>query len=231
MKKTILLLGIFIFFSLPSLAKEYEYNCFGDWNIFTKQTNAFVKTIQNEGFAFKFDLENKKTFGRGEYTSEYEDQEWDYSEIVFQGSEIYAKNVWEDNDNLLIDLNFDFENHTVSLKYVSDKYDKYFLIDCSPNYELLDAIHKITGKDKTIIEQQQATFLKQQKEIAHLQQFINRFGAKATKAKTAILCVSVIPFLKPSLFFTFGTNKAVVATSKLAAPPIKAKSEESTSKL
>ena len=58
MKKTILLLGIFIFFSFPSLAKEYEYNCFGDWNIFTKQTNAFVKTIQNEGFAFKFDLEN-----------------------------------------------------------------------------------------------------------------------------------------------------------------------------
>ena len=55
--------------------------------------------------------------------------------------------------------------------------------------------------------------------------------AKATKAKTAILCVSVMPFLKPSFFFTLGTNKAVVATSKLAVPPIKAKSEESTSKL
>ena len=66
---------------------------------------------------------------------------------------------------------------------------------------------------------------------AHQYSTKNSVVAKATKAITAMDCVKVIPNLKPSISFTLGTRRAIVATNKLAPPPIKAKSEESTSKL
>ena len=59
----------------------------------------------------------------------------------------------------------------------------------------------------------------------------NSVVAKIIKAITATIWLIVIPFLKPNLLLTFGTNKELMATKRLVHDPIKANSDASIRKL
>ena len=107
------------------------------------------------------------------------------------------------------------------------------LIVISHDREFLDAITKVTlhlddarltryGGNYTAFEelraerlaQQQANYEKQQERIAHLQRFIDRFKAKATKARQAQSRVKALARMEPR------KNQAAVPTKTMKVEPL-----------